>query len=65
MKQEIYQRQVIKKLSQLNQAQQQIKSKRNYIIINSSILTASTDEAVTGYNVYNEVLVTDNPITAN
>jgi predicted S18 family serine protease len=63
MKQEIYQRQVIKKLSQLNQAQQQIKSKRNYIIINSSILTASTDEAVTGYNVYNEVLVTDNPIT--
>jgi hypothetical protein len=39
------------------------KSKRNYIIINSSIWTASTDEAVTGYNVYNEVLVTDNPIT--
>jgi chitodextrinase len=35
--------------------QQQIKSKRNYIIINSSILTASTDEAVTGYNYNNEV----------
>jgi hypothetical protein len=38
-------------------------SKRNYIIINSSILTASTDEAVTGYNVITMRLVTDNPIT--
>jgi hypothetical protein len=51
---------VIKNYQKTNSSNK-FKSKRNYIIINSSIL--STDEAVTGYNFITRVLVTDNPIT--
>jgi hypothetical protein len=51
MKQEIYQRQVIKKLSQLNQRSNKFKA--NETTSSSTVLswTASTDEAVTGYNI--------------